>query len=167
MAVKQILIYPNDKLSKACESVEEGEDVSSVVENLLDTMEAYKAEGVAANQIGVNKRIFVFKDHHGVPVVFVNPVIEHKSDVTMTAVEGCLSFPGVSLRITRSSAVTIQAQDEHGRTVIHSLKDTPAVAVQHELDHLDGVVMLDHVEGRLERRRALKRLKKVRKKHGI
>lgn len=165
--IKQILLYPNDKLKQTSEPVESGEDISQLIEDLLDTMDAYRAEGVAAPQIGVNKRVFVFKNKKLEPVVLVNPEIAEQSEETLTAREGCLSFPGVSVSVARAASVTVKATDENGRTVLHSLVGMPAVAAQHELDHLNGVLMLDYVTSRLERRHILKRLKKMKKRYEI
>lgn len=100
------------------------------------------------------KRVFVGQTEEMV-YVLVNPVIEEKSEETETAVEGCLSFPGVGVEVERHMGVVVAGRDEEGRPVRHEAESEIARMMQHEVDHLDGVLMLDRT-GPEERRRALK-----------
>ena len=167
MAVKQVLIYPDERLRQVSEPVEdfEAQEFKDLVQDLKDTMEAYRAQGLAAIQIGVPKRVLVIRTSEGDVKVFSNPVTREALGFVKSK-EGCLSFPSVMEIIERHEDVTVRAYDEHGKEFECSLDEIDAVAIQHELDHLDGVLFIDHVS-RLTKRFMLKRLNKFRRIAGL
>lgn len=162
MTVQQVLTYPDERLRQKCEPVEDvlDEEVIQLIQDLKDTCMVYRAHGLAAPQIGVNKRVFV--THLGTiePTVFINPEIIDPEDPDTPLKEGCLSFPGVEAVVKRFGDVTIRALNEEGEEVTYALDGIEAVAVQHEYDHLDGVLFIDRVSA-LQKRMMLKKLAKV------
>jgi peptide deformylase len=163
MSVKQILYYPNQQLRKQAEQVEEfdNEELQELIVDLRDTVLAYRAHGLAAPQLGINKRVFVIHTEEE-PKVFVNPRIV-ETEGTRKMKEGCLSFPTVEEIVERAEEVTISAQNESGESFIAYCDELEAVAVQHEYDHLDGILFIDRVSN-LKKRYMLKKLKKLTKK---
>jgi peptide deformylase len=162
MTIKQVLIYPNKALREQSVPVEdfEAEEFKQLIVDLKDTVEAYRAHGLAAPQLGVNKRVFVTNTGSGVKY-FVNPVISEE-DGSVKNNEGCLSFPGVSELIDRFEEITITAQDETGKEFTCCMDELDAVALQHEFDHLNGVLFIDLVST-LKKRYMLRKLQKVTK----
>lgn len=163
-----LLYYPNEILRTPCEEVTEedfqSEEFLQFLTSMVDSLAAYRAIGIAAPQLGLNKRIFL-NNVDDRPQFFINPKIVH-SEGTIRLKEGCLSFPGIFLYTDRAAEVTIDAVDADGREFRASLDDLDAVAAQHELDHLNGVLFIDHV-GKLERKMLLKKLAKQKKKFVI
>lgn len=121
------------------------EPLTRLAEDMLETMRAYEGVGLAANQVGRLKRILVaaLEDEE---IVIVNPVIEDKSDERETDSEGCLSIPEIQVDVERPVAVTVSGQDLTGQPVRLEAKDLLARILQHEIDHLDGVVILDRTD---------------------
>jgi peptide deformylase len=99
--------------------------------------------GLAATQVGIVRRVFVFQREEDDVVAVVNPVIAERSGETETSDEGCLSLRGVTAPVERALRVTLEAKDEKGGDLRLELEGHPARVVQHELDHLDGVLILD------------------------
>ena len=123
------------------------DDVRRLVDDLFETMHAARGVGLAANQVGVARRVAVVDvgaDDPG-PLVLVNPVVVSRSDETDSAEEGCLSIPEVFGEVSRPAAVTVEALDRDGRPWRAELRGYKARAVQHEIDHLDGVLFLGHL----------------------
>ena len=145
MTVRTVVVYPNPVLRTTCTSVDSvDESVLELVQDLKDTCKAKHAQGLAAPQLGDTRRVFVTLLDGAEPAVFINPVLSEKLDpVKMN--EGCLSFPGVEEVIPRFSDLVITALDESGESFTLSLDGIEAVAVQHEVDHLNGVLFIDHV----------------------
>jgi len=166
MTVRSISVWPHEVLREVAEAVEDvhAEEVVQLVKDLRDTTTAYRAHGVAAPQIGVSKRVIIVRDGE-IHRVLINPEYLTTSAVPITSFEGCLSFPGVRVKIKRADSVHISYLDEHGHAHSWEAEGLSAVAVQHEIDHLNGVVMIDHLS-KLERNIALRRLKKVKKRLG-
>jgi peptide deformylase len=149
MAIRTILHYPDKRLRQKAEPVREiTPEIRALVDDMLETMYAAPGVGLAAPQIGVPLRIFVIdvapNDGPSDPKVFINPEIVHKEGTT-TWEEGCLSFPGLHEEIERAERVTVRAQDLDGKTFEITGEDLLAIAMQHEYDHLEGVLMIDHV----------------------
>lgn len=121
------------------------EPLTRLAEDMLETMRAYEGVGLAANQVGRLKRILVaaLEDEE---IVIVNPVIEDKSDERKRDSEGCLSIPEIQVDVERPVAVTVSGQDLTGQPVRLEAKDLLARILQHEIDHLDGVVILDRTD---------------------
>ncbi len=121
--------------------------VRQLVDDLFETMRAAKGVGLAANQVGVARRVAVVDvgEDDPPPLVLINPRIVHASDVTETAEEGCLSIPDIYGEVERPLAVTVEALDRDGRPYRVDVAGFKARAVLHEIDHLDGVLFLDHL----------------------
>ena len=133
------------------------DEVRRFVADLFETMHAAKGVGLAANQVGVATRVAVV-EADGHRLVLINPRIVEASGKE-TGEEGCLSIPDLYADVTRPDHVVLEAIDEHGQPYRVELEGLPARAVQHEIDHLDGILFLDHLS-LLKRRRLLGRWKK-------
>lgn len=140
--IQPILIWPDPTLHEVSAPVEEGEDVAQVVEDLLDTMYAAGGVGLSAIQIGVPLRIFVM-DVADEDVVFLNPKIVVMTGRKAPVNEGCLSLPGIFEVVERYPTVVVQALDRNGESFTVETTGIAAQCVQHEIEHLDGVVMPD------------------------
>ena len=127
---------------------------------MLDVMVRGDGVGLAANQIGVLSRIMVWRhpDNEDEQYVFVNPEIVERSEACCTAPEGCLSVPGATMEVSRAEEIVVQAQDLKAEEVRVRLTGMLARIVQHEIDHLDGRLILDVTSGE-ERRRVLKEMR--------
>jgi peptide deformylase len=133
------------------------DEVRRFIADLFATMEAAQGVGLAANQVGVAKRVAVI-DAEGTRLALVNPKIVQSSGKE-TGEEGCLSIPDYFADVTRPDTVTLEAVDEAGTPYRVELKGLAARAAQHEIDHLDGILFLDHLSP-LKRRRMLSKWKK-------
>jgi len=149
MAVRPILRWPDPLLREVCAPVEPGEDVSTLIADLFDTMYAAPGRGLAAPQIGVLKRVFVmdvtWKEGTPSPVACVNPEIVSASPGTAEAEEACLSIPGIAARVQRPAVVVLRWTDAEGARREGQLGGFQAVCAQHEHDHLDGRVIFDRL----------------------
>jgi peptide deformylase len=118
--------------------------------------------GLAATQLGVLHRVLVYRAYVDDPLtVLVNPVIEWRSDELETAEEGCLSLPGVHVEVERAARVRVTAQDEHGKQLEIEADGLPARVIQHEVDHLDGILILDRIS-RQARKEAMRAMREAR-----
>lgn len=156
MSVKRVLQYGEKTLREPSKEVHKvSKKVQELVQDLLDTMYAKNGVGMAAPQIGVNLRVFVVdvskNDEPLNPIVFINPKIIKKSG-SCVAQEGCISFPEAYTDVKRFSDVMVKALDRNGRPFVIEAKDGEllARAIQHEYDHLDGVLFIDHCVNRFE-----------------
>ncbi len=133
------------------------DEVRRFVADLFETMHAAKGVGLAANQVGAATRVAVVEadDHR---LVLINPRIVEASGKE-TGEEGCLSIPDLYADVTRPDRIVLEATDEQGQPYRVELEGLPARAVQHEIDHLDGILFLDHLS-LLKRQRLLGRWKK-------
>ncbi|MDC3075847.1 peptide deformylase [Paracoccaceae bacterium] len=150
MAVKKILLYPNSLLLRISEKVEKfDENLISLSKDLIDTM--YEADGVglAAPQLGINKRIFVMdcsgEDEEKDYRIVINPEIEHESEELGSYKEGCLSIPGITEEISRPKIIKVVYQDLKGSLQRRSYDGLWSTCFQHELDHLNGKLFIDHL----------------------
>jgi peptide deformylase len=127
---------------------------------MLDVMRCEEGVGLAASQIGVLSRVMVWRDpeHEDTEYVFVNPEIVARSEERTTAPEGCLSVPGCTVEVERHDRVTVAAQDLTGAPLELEAEGIVARIMQHEVDHLEGRIILDRATPE-ERRRALKELR--------
>ena len=149
MAVRPIHNYPAPVLREVAQPVEEIDDeIRTLVEDMAETMYAANGVGLAANQIGVLKRIFVIDiaadDEPSALTVFINPEIADAQG-TQSWEEGCLSFPGATADVRRAETVRVRAMDAEGNPFELEADGLMAVALQHENDHLDGILMIDKV----------------------
>jgi peptide deformylase len=133
------------------------DETRAFIADLFTTMEAAQGVGLAANQVGVAKRVAVI-DAEGVRLALVNPRIVARSGKE-TGEEGCLSIPDYFGDVTRPSTVTLEALDAQGQPYSVELKGLAARAAQHEIDHLDGILFVDHLSP-LKRKRMLSKWKK-------
>lgn len=138
--------------------------VRELVDDLLETMRAAKGVGLAANQIGVANRVAVVDvgDEDPPPLVLINPVILHRSEELETAEEGCLSIPEIFGDVERNARVVVEALDREGHKFRAEAQGYKARAIQHEIDHLDGILFLDHLSA-VKRSLLLAKWKKSRK----
>jgi len=162
MAIKEILHYPHPLLKSQTDPVEVfDKKIAELSADLRETAKVFRAEGLAANQVGALYSMFVIRDHETQEyITCINPKILEAQLDRVDANEGCLSFPGVLERVKRAYAVRVRYQDEGGAVTERWLSGIHAVAFQHEFDHLNGVLFIDRM-GKLQKRLALKRLTKV------
>jgi len=161
LALAQIRQYPDSVLRMEARPVEEfDEDLQRLVARMKELMEEANGVGLAATQVGVLQRMFVFQlaDDDEVTTI-VNPEITKRSRSTEVADEGCLSLQGVLVPVERASEVTIEGRDVTGAPFKLELEEMDARVVQHELDHLDGVLMLERTDDE-SRKDALATLRK-------
>jgi peptide deformylase len=144
-ALAQIRQYPDAALKMQARTVESfDEELVQLVERMKQLMHDARGIGLAATQVGVLQRLFVFQPNdEDDAVAVVNPQIVERSDETNVADEGCLSIQGITVPVERAATVTLVGQDEHGADVRYELDEYYARCVQHEVDHLDGVLMID------------------------
>lgn len=149
MSVLPLVLWPDARLSQICAPVA-GADMSHLSQDMLDTMYAAPGRGLAAPQVGVMQRIFVMDCGHkqGVktPMVFVDPLITARTDRQEVAEEGCLSIPGLMVPVARPVTISLSWQDVQGADHSGDFDGFEARCIQHEIDHLDGRVTLDHLD---------------------
>ena len=128
---------------RSAEVVSVDDDACRLVDDMFETMDAAKGIGLAANQVGVTRRIAVV-DADGDRFVMIDPVIVEAEGLA-TAEEGCLSIPDIYGDVTRPDRVVVEALDQHGTRYRREATGLKARAIQHEIDHLDGILFLDHL----------------------
>ena len=163
MAILPIQIFPAEVLLKKAEVVDRlDENIAKLVADMFDTMYAAPGIGLAAPQVGVSLRIAVIdisnKETSYPPLIMVNPEIV-EVDGSSTMEEGCLSLPGVSEDVVRPGKVFARFYDLQGKEHEIEAEDLLARAIQHEVDHLEGILFIDRIN-RLKRQMIKKRLKK-------
>ena len=185
MAILEIIEAPDPRLKTVSEPVTEfDDDLKQLVEDMFETMYAANGIGLAAIQVGVPKRLLVIDlqpededaepvpcDHDGhhhthqptlkQPRIFVNPEILDPADEMKAYQEGCLSVPDIYADVDRPAACRVRYQDLDGKTHEEQMEGLDAVCIQHEMDHLNGILFIDHLS-RLKRNMALKKLQKAR-----
>jgi len=144
--VYDIKKYGSDVLRNKCEPVEEiTDEIGEILENMRETMKAANGVGLAAPQVGINKRFFVCMIGENNILKIINPVITPLSEEKIVFEEGCLSIPGIYKNVNRYQKIKINYLDENGNPKEMELEDYPAVVVQHETDHLDGILFVDKI----------------------
>jgi peptide deformylase len=144
LALGQIRQYPDAALKMQARPVEEFDDeLRSLARRMKLLMVDANGIGLAATQVGVLRRLFVFQNADEEVLALVNPEIVERSEESEVADEGCLSIQGITVPVERSLEVTIVGKDEDGEDVRYELDGYSARCVQHESDHLDGVLMID------------------------
>ena len=143
----KLLKHPNTFLREPTQKVEFplSEENNIIIDNMIKLMYLSKGIGLAANQVGYNRRIFITdtsneKDN---PQVFINPVITAKNNVKMGGIEGCLSCPGKEVKVNRSMSVNLKWMCKHGEEQHKTFYHLPGRVVQHEMDHLNGKLIID------------------------
>ena len=165
MALLPIIQYPDPVLAATAEPVTDfNDELRKLAADMAETMYAAPGVGLAANQVGSLKRIVVIDvtDEKNDLLVLVNPRIKSHTDQLAECEEGCLSLKGLYEKISRPDGVTVCAQDLDGKSFEIEATGLLAVCLQHELDHLDGTVFIDHLS-RLKKDRAKTKLRKLRK----
>jgi peptide deformylase len=149
--ILDILSYPDPRLTLACAPVSGiSEEIRALVADMFETMYAFRGVGLAAPQIGRALRIVVLdpapKDSPAAPRVFVNPELESIGEQILSEQEGCLSIPfNFRADVLRHNNVFVTATDLDGKEIAEILTGFPAIALQHEVDHLNGVLFIDHI----------------------
>ncbi len=165
MAIRTILHYPDPRLREKARPVEAvTPEIERLIDDMAETMYAAPGVGLAATQIGEPHRVFLVdiagEDEPSDLRVFVNPeIVERDGDQTWE--EGCLSFPGVTEEIKRAAKLKVRALGRDGKPFEVEAEGLLAVAIQHEHDHLDGVLMIDHL-GLLKKRIVNRKMQKDR-----
>ena len=165
MTVRLLHLLGSSVLRQRSQPVSAVDDqIRQLVDDLFETMRAAKGVGLAANQVGVARRVAVVDvgDDSPPPLVLINPRIVQASDVVESAEEGCLSIPDTFGDVERPLSVTVEALDRDGQPYRVEVSGFKARAVQHEIDHLDGVLFLDRVSA-VNRGLLLAKWKKSRK----
>ncbi len=167
MAKREILVLPDQRLRQVADEIPEvTPEIKQLAADMLETMYAAPGIGLAAPQIGEMKRIVVMdlaKDGEPAdPIVMINPEIKKYSEETVTTEEGCLSIPEIYYDVDRPAEVTVEYTDLDGKRITRDAKEKLAICIQHELDHLDGVLYIDYLS-RLKRDRVLKKFQKAEK----
>ncbi len=166
MAIRDILIVPDPRLKQVSIPVEGGVDdaLRALMDDMLETMYDAPGIGLAAIQIGVPKRVIVMdlsrEGEPKAPRYFVNPEITWRSDETVPYEEGCLSVPDIYDEVERPARVKLKYLDYDGKPIEEDADGMYAVCIQHEMDHLEGVLFIDHLS-RLKRDRAVSKVKKA------
>lgn len=147
MAILEIVKYPDKRLREPCANITKFDArLANLASDMAETMYAAPGIGLAAPQIGVNERLIVVDiSKKGTElIVFVNPVIESMEETTESE-EGCLSIPDYRDIILRQNRITVRAQDLHGNFFEKSAEGLFAICIQHEVDHLNGILFVDHL----------------------
>ena len=165
MSVKKILIEPNKLLRQISKPVEKvGDEERALMDDMLETMYEAPGIGLAAIQIGVPKRIIVMDisrdENEKKPMYFVNPLIKNKNEEKIKYEEGCLSVPDQFAEIERPNACEIEYLDYNGKKQILKADGLLATCIQHEMDHLDGILFIDYLS-KLKKSMIIKKLSKT------
>jgi peptide deformylase len=166
MAQLPILHYPDPRLHKVAAPVKQVDaDIRSLAADMAETMYAAPGIGLAATQVDVHVRVIVIdiSETHDQLITLINPRILSASDDTQECEEGCLSVPGIYDEVERPARVEVEALGLDGSTFRLKADGLLAVCVQHEMDHLDGIVFVDHLS-RLKRNRIVNKLRKQQQK---
>jgi peptide deformylase len=166
MALRDIILLPDPRLRLVSTPIEVDKGVRRLVDDLFETMYEAPGIGLAAIQIAEAKRIFVLdlarKEEASNPIAFINPVITHFSQEFAPYEEGCLSIPEFFSEVIRPKSLTIKFQDVDGKPQVLEADGLLATCIQHEMDHLNGVLFIDHIS-RLKRARVVTKFTKLAK----
>jgi peptide deformylase len=146
MAVLDVVLYPDAPLKDKATPYETiGPEMPALARDMLETMEAYEGVGLAGPQVGISKRIFVLCEPDSDPMCLINPEIE-LIEGREEGEEGCLSLPQLYTRVPRATHIHVKAYDEYGTLMEFDAYDFLARIIQHENDHLDGIVFPDRLD---------------------
>ena len=164
MAVKKILIEPNKILRQVSKPVKDvNKDTQKILDDMLETMYSANGIGLAAIQIGIPKNLIVIdlltKEKKKDPMYFINPKIIKKSAKFSKYEEGCLSIPNLFAEVQRPSECEVKYLDYYGKSKILKADGLLATCIQHEIDHLKGILFIDHLS-RIKKEMILKKIKK-------
>lgn len=142
-AYARLRLFPDSALRLPAQAVKEfDDDLERLISRMVETLSAHNGAGLAANQVGVLRRVMLIR-HEEVAYALVNPCLQESSEETDLEEEGCLSLPGVPVPVERHVAVELQAYDPTGKELGFTLEGHAARVFQHELDHLDGILIID------------------------
>jgi peptide deformylase len=159
-----ILEYPDPRLRTKAAPVSHVDDaLRHLIDDMLETMYAKNGVGLAATQVDVHRRLLVLdvSDERNRPLVLINPEITH-ADGRAIGEEGCLSLPGIYDKVERATQIRVRALDRNGQGFEMTAQDMLAVCIQHEIDHLEGRVFVDHLS-ELKRQLIRRRMEKERR----
>ena len=162
MAILDVLRFPDERLrTKAAPVAEVNEDIKNIVADMFETMYAENGVGLAATQVNIHQRIVVIdvSEDKEQSYVLINPEIIKKNDEIMINEEGCLSVPSNYAKVERHTEVTVRALDVNGEAFELDATELLSICIQHELDHLDGVLFVDYLSP-LKRKRIQTKLEK-------
>ena len=165
MAKLEILEFPDPRLRTVAKPVETVDDaLRKLIDDMIETMYEASGIGLAASQVNVHKRVLVIdvSETRDQPQVFINPEITPLTEELAPYEEGCLSVPTVFDEVERPDRIRVQYMDYDGNPVDEIAEGMYAVCIQHEMDHLEGVLFIDYLS-RLKRNRAVQKVKKVEK----
>ncbi|NML42754.1 peptide deformylase [Ramlibacter sp. G-1-2-2] len=165
MALLPILVYPDPRLHTVAKPVAAVDDrIRALVKDMLETMYDANGIGLAATQVDVHERLIVIdtSEERDEPMVLINPELTWASEEVQVGDEGCLSVPGIYDGVERSSAIRVQALDEHGQSREIAAEGLLAVCIQHEMDHLRGKVFVEYLSP-LKRNRIKTKMLKARR----
>lgn len=162
MTILTVLRFPDPRLRAKAQPVADITDATStIIDDMLATMYEEKGVGLAATQVDIHQRIVVMdtSEDNDQPIIFINPEIIATSDETSINEEGCLSVPGTYAKVDRHDACTVKALDRHGKEFTLNATELQSICIQHELDHLQGILFVDYLSP-LKRQRIQKKLEK-------
>ena len=167
MSNLKIIIAPDHRLLEVSKPVKDiNREVKLLLEDMLETMYKSNGIGLAAPQVGILKRLIVMdcidQNNKKNPLKFINPEIVNISSDKSEYEEGCLSLPTQFAKVERPSHIEVTYQDENGKKINKNFSGLEATCLQHEIDHLNGKLFVDHVS-RLKKNRILKKLEKIKK----
>jgi peptide deformylase len=159
-ALQHVLRYGDPALRATARPIERFDaGLAEEIDRMTGLLDDALGAGLAATQLGVMNRVFVYRPDPETPIgVFVNPELEWTSDETVLGEEGCLSIPGIWVEVERPEQVRMRGYDATGREQLVEAEGMEARVLQHELDHLDGVLMLDRIS-KEQRREAMRLLR--------
>ena len=171
MSIKTIITEPNKLLRQVSQPVEKvGKEEQQLMDDMLDTMYDANGIGLAAIQIGIPKRIIVMdickQEGKKEPRYFVNPIIKNKNPIKNTHEEGCLSVPDQFAEIDRPSECDVEYLDYNGKKQLLKAEGLLATCIQHEMDHLEGILFIDYLS-KLKRSMIIKKLSKLKSNTAI
>ena len=161
MQTLDIRLYPNDILRTRCQPTEMNDEIDRLIDDMLYTMYEAPGIGLAAPQVGRNLRVIVadVSESRDQPVALINPEIIASDGMTEYE-EGCLSLPGIYAKVRRPARIRVRALNRDGKPVELEADDLLAICLQHEIDHLNGVLFIDHLSA-LKRNRLLQKYRKA------
>ena len=167
MTILPVIIAPDSRLKVICSTIDAvDDDVRRLMDDMLETMYRVPGIGLAAPQVGVHKRVIVVhatgKDENPAPMKLANPELICASDELGTYEEGCLSLPEHYAEVTRPNQVRVRYLDYDGEIREFEAEGVLATCIQHEMDHLDGVLFVDHISS-LKRSLIIRKLRKTKK----
>ncbi len=170
MSTSQLLVlrlWPDEILRTKCVGYPEYDDRLAIGHEMIQVMIEHNGLGLSAPQVGLTQRIFVMRDPNApTGTVFCNPIITNHSDEMYTDIEGCLSVPGRPISISRFHWIDLEYEDAIFRTTRHKrFMGLSARCIQHEIDHLDGILIFDHINSNLGKKLYLEKYMKKRRKH--